>query len=145
LADDILKEAQEAFERCAEHEGDNRKAWEDDVDFALLENQWPEKIRRERELDGRPCLTASLLAPMIRQVVNDARQNKPGITVHPADSEADPETAEILNGIIRNIEQSSNAEVAYDTALEHARWPAASGISASTPPTAPTTRSTRTS
>jgi hypothetical protein len=27
---------------------------------------------------------------MIRQVVNDARQNKPGITVHPADSEADP-------------------------------------------------------
>jgi hypothetical protein len=36
------------------------------------------------------------------------------------DSEADPETAEVLNGLIRNIEQSSNAEVAYDTALEHA-------------------------
>jgi len=53
-------------------------------------------------------------------VVNDARQNKPSIVVHPADSNSDPETAEIINGLIRNIEQSSNAEVAYDTALEHA-------------------------
>lgn len=118
MAEDILKEAQEAFERCAEHESDNRRAYEDDIDFALLENQWPEQIRRERELDGRPCLTTNMLAPMVRQVVNDARQNKPGITVHPADDKADAETAEILNGIIRNIEQSSNAEVAYDTALE---------------------------
>lgn len=118
MADDILKEAQEAFERCAEHESENRQAYEDDVDFALLENQWPEQLLRERELEGRPCLTTNMLAPMVRQVVNDARQNKPGITVHPADDKADAETAEILNGIIRNIEQSSNAEVAYDTALE---------------------------
>jgi hypothetical protein len=117
---DILKEAQDAFEKSAEHEGHNRDAWEDDIDFALLENQWPEAIRKQREQDNRPTLTASLLAPMIRQVVNEARQNKPGITVHPADSDADPETAEIFNGLIRNIEQSSNAEVAYDTALEHA-------------------------
>lgn len=120
MADDILKEALEAFEKTAEHDNHNRKAWEEDIDFGLLENQWPEQIRRQRELDGRPTLTVSLLAPMIRQVVNDARQNKPGITVHPADSDADPETAEIFNGLIRNIEQSSNAEVAYDTALEHA-------------------------
>lgn len=118
MADDILKEAQEAFELSAEHESDNRKAYEDDIDFALLENQWPQQVMRDRELEGRPCLTVNLLAPMIRQVVNDARQNKPGIIVHPADDQADPETAEILNGIIRNIEQSSNAEVAYDTALE---------------------------
>ena len=30
------------------------------------------------------------------------------------------ETAEILNGLIRNIEYTSNADVAYDTALDHA-------------------------
>ena len=120
MADDLIKEAQEAFEAIAQHERDNRKAWEDDIDFALNENQWPEQIRRQRELEARPCLTVSKLAAMGRQVVNDARQNKPGIIVHPADDNADPETAEVFNGIIRNIEVTSNAEVAYDTALEHA-------------------------
>ena len=118
MADDILKEAQEAFEVAAESESENRQAYEADIRFALMEEQWPDTVRRQRELEGRPCLTVNNLAPMIRQVVNDARQNKPGITVHPADDAADAETAEILNGIIRNIEQSSNAEVAYDTALE---------------------------
>jgi len=117
---DALKDALEAFEKSAEHDDHNRKAFEDDIDFALLENQWPDQVRRDRELEGRPCLTVNKLAAMGRQIVNDARRNKPGITVHPVDSEADPETAEVLNGIIRNIEQSSNAEGAYDTALENA-------------------------
>ena len=117
-AEDLLRDAREAFDECAEHEADNRKAYEDDIDFALLENQWPEAIRRERELEGRPCLTINKLPPFIRQVVNDARQNKPAIVVHPVDDASDPETAEIMSGIIRNIEQSSNAEVAYDTAME---------------------------
>lgn len=121
MADDpIIKEAMDAFETISTHEADNRKDWSDDIDFALNENQWPERIRKERELEGRPVLTISKLAAMGRQVVNDARQNKPGIVVHPADSEADPETAEVFNGLIKNIEVSSNAEVAYDTALEHA-------------------------
>lgn len=115
---DILKEAKDAFDLIAEHETDNRRSYEDNIDFALLENQWPEKVRQDRELEGRPCLTINRLPTFGRQVVNDARQNKPGITVHPVDDSADPETAEILNGLIRNIEQSSNAEVAYDTALE---------------------------
>jgi hypothetical protein len=56
----------------------------------------------------------------IRQVVNDARQNKPAIKVHPNDSKADPETAEIYDGVIRNIEYTSSADVAYDTAIENA-------------------------
>lgn len=51
-------------------------------------------------------------AGLIRQVVNDARQNKPGMVVHPVDSGADPATAEVFNGLIRHIEQSSDAEVA---------------------------------
>lgn len=117
---DLLKDALEAFDKAAEHDDHNRKAFEDDIDFALLENQWPELVRRDREREGRPCLTVNKLAAMGRQIVNDARRNKPGITVHPVDSDGDPETAEIINGLIRNIEQSSNSEVAYDTALEHA-------------------------
>ena len=38
----------------------------------------------------------------------------------PQDSVADPETAEVISGLIRNIEASSDADVAYDTAVESA-------------------------
>ena len=86
----------------------------------LVAEAWPEIVRRERERNGRPCLTMNLLEPFIRQVVNDARQNQPAIKVHAADSVADPKTAEIYNGLIRNIETTSRADVAYDTALDFA-------------------------
>lgn len=118
--DSILEEATEAFALAAETEHENRQASLEDIRFARLNDHWPEKVRKMRELEGRPCLTIPMLPPVIRQVVNDARQNKPSIVVHPVDSASDPETAEIMNGLIRNIEQSSDAEVAYDTALDFA-------------------------
>jgi len=74
----------------------------------------------ERQAEGRPCLTINRLPAFIRQVVNDARQNKPAIVCHPVGDGADPKTAELMNGLIRHIEQSSDAEVAYDTALDFA-------------------------
>jgi hypothetical protein len=54
----------------------------------------------------------------VRQVVNDSRQNKPSIAAKPVDSKADPKTAEVISGLIRNIEHVSSADVAYDTAVE---------------------------
>lgn len=117
---DIIKDAQEAFQAAAEAEAENRKAWIEDVRFARLGEQWPAAVKRQREIEGRPCLTINRLPAFIRQVTNDARQNRPMIRVHPVGDGADQETAEILNGLIRNIEYSSNADVAYDTALDHA-------------------------
>lgn len=115
---DKLAEGKKAFALCDEHDSDNRQAYKEDVLFVRAREQWPDDIRKQRELDGRPCLTIDKLGPIIRQVVNDSRQNKPSIKVHPVDSNGDPETAEIINGLIRNIEYTSNADVAYDTAVE---------------------------
>lgn len=117
---DILKDAQESFQRKTEAEAKNRTAWLDDMRFARLGEQWPANVKRQREIDGRPCLTINRLPSFIRQVTNDARQNRPSIKCHPVGDGADQETAEILNGLIRNIEYTSNADVAYDTALDHA-------------------------
>lgn len=117
---DTLSEARERFDRIQEFEGDNRRAWADDLRFARLGEQWPDKIKRQREREGRPCLTINRLPAFARQVLNDARQNRPAIKCHPVGDGANQEVAEILNGLVRNIEYSSNAEVAYDTALEHA-------------------------
>jgi hypothetical protein len=118
--DDILEEARAAFELAADAEAENRREALDDLRFARLGEQWPEAVRRARDLEGRAVLTINRLPAFIRQVVNDARQNKPAIAVHPVDGGADPETAEVFNGLIRHIEQSSDAEVAYDTALDFA-------------------------
>lgn len=117
---DIIRDAKDAFDRAVQAEERNRKNWLDDMRFARLGEQWPESVRRQREQEGRPCLTINRLPAFIRQVTNDARQNSPSIKCHPVGDGADKETAEVLNGLIRNIEYTSNADVAYDTALDHA-------------------------
>lgn len=116
--EDLLHEAKEAFEKASNHEKDNRATALDDIRFARLGEQWPADIVAQREQEHRPCLTINKMPSFIRQVVNDARQNKPSIKVHAADNGADPRTAEVINGLIRNIEYTSNADVAYDTAIE---------------------------
>lgn len=118
--DDILVNAKELFDKIADYESDNRESAIDDIRFSRLSEQWPKEIRDQREREGRPCLTINRLPAFIRQVVNDSRQNKPSIVTHPVDSNADPETAEIINGLIRNIEYISNADTAYDISLESA-------------------------
>jgi hypothetical protein len=118
--DDLLRDAREAFDEAVQAESENRSEALDDLRFARLSEQWPESVRKQRELEGRPCLTINRLPSFIRQVVNDARQNKPSIKVKPVDDKADPETAEVINGLLRNIEYISNADVAYDTAVEYA-------------------------
>ena len=117
-SDAILKEALAAFQRCVDEEDANRIRGKEDISFAVEEKQWPDKILKAREDEGRPALTINKLRAFIRQVVNDARQNKPQIKVSPVDSEADPETAEVFTGLIKHIETASYADIAYDTAVE---------------------------
>ena len=92
----------------------------EDLKFARLGEQWPEQIRKQREIDGRPVLTINKMPSFIRQVVNDSRQNRPQIKVKPVDDKADVVTAQVLEGLIRNIERTSKADVAYDTAVDYA-------------------------
>ncbi len=117
---DTIKDALEEFELCASTESDNRAAALEDIKFTFLDEQWHEADKASRARDNRPCLTINKTRQFVKQVVNNGRRNKPSIKVHPADSFADPATAEIYNGLIRNIEYTSNADVAYDTGFEFA-------------------------
>ncbi|PAP94000.1 portal protein [Mesorhizobium wenxiniae] len=116
--DDLLRAALDDFQACEDAESTNRTTALADMTFSRLNDQWPADVAKQRQVEGRPCLTINKLPTFIRQVVNDARQNKPSIKVHAADSGADPATAELINGLIRNIEYASNADTAYDTATE---------------------------
>ena len=119
----VMEEARKYLRQCIDDESGERAKMLDDLKFATLD-QWPVDIRLERENDvengPRPCLTIDKLNQYIVQVVNDMRQGKPGINVRPQDDNADIETAKILKGLVRNIEDQSNADIAYATAGESA-------------------------
>lgn len=117
-ADDIVKEGVDAFERCKDAESENRATALEDLRFARLGEQWPSEIKAQRLRESRPVLTINRMGAFIRQVVNDARQNKPQINVRPVDNSGDYKTADVISGLIRNIEHVSSADVAYDTAVE---------------------------
>lgn len=120
---DILEDARRYIKECVDEEEEQRAAMLDDLRFCALD-QWPAEIRRDREADvengARPCLTIDKINQYIVQVVNDMRQGKPGINVRPQDDAADVKTAQVLKGIVRNIEDQSNADIAYATAGENA-------------------------
>jgi len=118
--DDTVLEALECFKAAQSNESENRNAALEDIKFARLGQQWPENVLNQRNQERRPALTINKLPAFIRQVTNEARQNKPAIKVRPVDSGADRKTADVYSGLIRNIEQSSAADIAYDTASDSA-------------------------
>lgn len=114
----FLAKARARFKVCVEAETVLRANMLDDLRFRASD-QWPDAIRRQREADGRPCLTINRLPQIIRQITNQQRENKPAAMVSPVDNDADVKTAEVFQGMIRHIEQRSQAQVAYNTAGEH--------------------------
>lgn len=115
----ILAELVKRVQWSVDFDSDTRTEALDDMRF-VGGQQWPDQMRRTRELEARPCLTINKLPAFLHQITNDQRQNKPGIKIHPVDDGADEKTAEIIQGMIRHIEYSSNADVAYDTAVNSA-------------------------
>lgn len=120
MNNDVLTTALERFDQAREHESENRQLAEEDFQFVAGDGQWDYDIRKEREQDGRPCLTINTAPVYISQVMGDARQNKPAIKVNAVDDKSDVDTAELLEGLIRHIESNSDADVAYLGALQHA-------------------------
>ena len=121
MPETVIKDALERFEESQSGSVLNRTHAEKDIRFARLGEQWPDDIRKLRAAEGRPCLTINRLPTFIRQIVNEARQNTPAIKVTPSDNFADIKTAEVINGLVRAIQNGRRkADVAYDTAIEHA-------------------------
>lgn len=116
---EVIAAAKGYLELCNTAYGQNRTEELDDLEV-LAGNHWPPEVKRQRELDNRPCLTVNKLPTFLHQVTNDQRQNVPGIKVSPVGNGANDETAKIIQGMTRHIEYASNADVAYDTAVNSA-------------------------
>lgn len=120
---EIVAEAKKRFERAKKAYDTSRALAVADTKFAMGDSdngwQWPDDIRNTRKLDKRVCLTVNMTAQHCNQIINNIRQNRPSVKVSPADNYADKKTAEILGGLIRNIQAASNSDDAHDCAAEH--------------------------
>lgn len=116
----LVERAKERFQQSMDVEAEQRADMNDDTKFVRLGGtyQWDQAAVNSRQMIGqeRPILTINRIVAFNNQVINEIRQNKPDIKIRPCDDNADVETAEIFQGIIRNIESQSNASIAYETA-----------------------------
>lgn len=113
----VAEEARSRLQLVIEADGGNRASAMDDIRFAAGD-QWPIEIKMQRQLDRRPCLTINKTDTFCRSVVNNMRQQRPRMKVHPVGNGADVPLATTIQGLLRHIEVSSNADTAYDTAAD---------------------------
>lgn len=115
----ILAEARKRYDAAMQYEQENDDEAGDDLRFAAGD-QWDLQDKQNRRKTGRPCLTINKMGQYTRQVTGDMRINKAAIKVSPVDDSADPKLSDIMQGLIRNIEITSNAQIAYVQAGKNA-------------------------
>lgn len=118
----VVAEAEQNYKRVLTWEGDARTRFLDDYKFVNADTyngfQWPNNIRRNRDIDERPCLTINKTRQHCLQIINDAKRNKPGIIVRATGGGATFASAQVLSALVKHIEYTSKASTAYDTACE---------------------------
>lgn len=113
---ELLKLALKRFDLAFEADKDNREEALQDLEF-VSGKQWPDEVLEQRK--GRPCLTINRLPQFIRQVANEVRRQPPSINIL-VDINGNQKTAEVIEGLIRQIETKSKAKRVYAKALESA-------------------------
>lgn len=120
LSDDekIVKKAKERYKRGRDSQSDENNRYRHNTKFTYIPDyQWPDAIKKQREIDLRPVLTVNRQPVFVRSIVNQYKQNPSAIKVLPADDGADKEVAEIFTGMIRNIETQCNSSQIKGNAL----------------------------
>ena len=118
--DAILETARDRMREARDAELPHIERAEQDLRFASGEEQWPEAERAIRESEGKPTLTFNAMPQYVRKVCGQLRAMNPAIKVSPGDNEASEEVAEIIEGLVREIEYRSDAQTVYEGAAESA-------------------------
>lgn len=115
--DALLKLARDRYDRAMERERDNIEAAYDDLEF-LAGKQWPDKLVTTRENESRPVLTINQMPQFVHQVTGDIRKMRPAIKVIGIDNKSDPKLADLREGLVRYIENRSDATGIYFQAAD---------------------------
>ena len=118
--EDIILEAKKRFKACETWESQARIYFDYDYKFANGDSnnmyQWDNWVVGDRITNSRPCLTINKTAQHNLQIINDGKQNKPGVNIRPVGDEASFEAAQVFQEVVRHIEYISSAENVYDNA-----------------------------
>lgn len=113
------------YEKWRDATRENREAEKERLRFYVGGDlQWKDEELTLRRNQQRPWVTVNKCRPAVDQIEGDIRLNPPGPQCHPVGEGADPDTADIHEGLIREVEYRSNAKTAYSTA---GKYVAASG------------------
>jgi hypothetical protein len=124
-----VQQALDRFRLASEADREQRIRELEDIAFVdKPETQWPEDIRSLRNggtfgsvvVSSRPCLSLSQLNAPIDQVMSQARNARLAVQVNPKSGGASKATAETIQGLYRNIEVESRAQLARNWAFERA-------------------------
>ena len=119
--DDFMSLALKRFEASKEAWQKIREAWKHDTRMVkVVGGQWDAEVAARRENAGKPALEFNEEHTYVSQIVNQARQDRPQPKVTAGDDEATAEAAEFLESRLRHIQCASQADVAYDHAIDGA-------------------------
>jgi hypothetical protein len=114
---DLLVRIRRRFTAMTEHDRTNRQLAIDDLRFLNLPGeQWDLTQKTQRGM--RPCYEFNKLRVTAKRVINDMRANRPQGKVR-AVEDGDKDTADVLEGLIRNIWNVSDADTVIDYAAEY--------------------------
>jgi len=113
----LLERILDRYDTMLEFDRDNRQEAMIDMKFVNIPGeQWDENMKQER--GERPCYEFNKLRVTGKRVINDMRANRPAGKVRGVEG-ADKDTAEVYEGLIRNIWNTSDGDTVIDYAAEY--------------------------
>lgn len=118
--DGVVMEAKRRFRWCSEWEAQFRPRFIEDIKFENGDSdngyQWPNSVRKNRDVDQRPCLTMNLIRQHNLNISNEARKNKSSVRVVGTGNGATELSGRAFTDVCRHIEMISKAQDAYTVA-----------------------------
>src|SRR5712672_899007 len=116
-AEDLLKRMRERYVVMSDADDVNRTKAVADLRFLNIPGeQWDAAVKRQR--GERPCYEFNKTRITAKRIINDMRANRPAGKVR-ATEDADVDTANVYEGLIRNIWNVSDADTVIDYAAEY--------------------------
>lgn len=114
---ELLTRIRQRAKLMIEADQENRRDGLEDMKFVNVPGeQWDANMKKER--GDRPCYEFNKLRVTLKRVINEMRSNRPAGKVRGVE-DGDKKTAEIYEGLIRNIWNVSDGDTVIDYAAEY--------------------------